>query len=225
MKRLSFGCVACAVVAVAVSLSACGTSNGDDTSDAGDVIETGRDASTTRDSATPLPPPFEGGLDEDSGVGPQPDGGNDLSGCIDANDPGGTEPTARALANTDDCDKNKATVNGVVRGIADTDMYRVTLADKTLCRQDGVFKLDGQALEFCVFIQCKSNGSTTDVKSCGGGVKKDSDIGLHGCCAGTPSEIKVDWNCTGTIDEASDVYFRVKPTQNVCQRYTMTYNF
>jgi hypothetical protein len=223
MKRTTIGCLACAALAGALVLSACGTTNGE-SPDAGDV-EQGLDASATRDASTPTPPAFEGGILEDTGVGPAPDGGNDLSGCLDPNDPGGTEPTSKLQTNTDDCDKNKVTVNGVIRGLADTDMYRVSLADKALCRQNSVFKLDGQGLEFCVFVQCKVNGATTDVKSCGGGVKRDSAIGLHGCCAGTPSELKLDWNCTGTIDEQSDVYFRVTPTQNVCQRYSLTYNF
>ncbi len=227
MLRTKLGVVVCAALVGAFLLGACGTTNGT-TPDAGIEEEPERDASVTplRDSATPTPPPFEGGvLPEDAGVGPAPDSGNDLSGCLDPNDPGGTEPTSKLLPNTDDCDKSRAVVNGVIRGQADTDMYRLTLADKTLCRQDAVFKLDGPALEFCAFIQCKVNGSTTEVTNCGGGIKKDSDVGLHGCCAGSPTELKVEWNCTGTIDEQSDIYFRVKPTQNVCTKYTLTYNF
>mgnify|MGYP003592663113 CR=1 FL=1 len=227
MLRSRLGLGVCAAIVGALVLGACGskTSGG---ADGGELEEEELDASVTpvRDAATPVPPAFEGGIKpEDSGVGPQPDGGNDLSGCLDPGDPGGTEPTSKLLPNTDDCDKNKATVKGVIRGLADTDMYRLTLADKTFCRQDSSFKLDGPALEFCAFIQCKVNGANTEIESCGGGIKKDSDIGLHGCCAGSPTEVKVTWNCTGTIDEQSDVYFRVKPTQNVCTAYTLTYNF
>ena len=226
MKRTSVGFWASGALAAFVALSACGTTNGN-ANDGGPPDEEGRDASTAlRDSATPVPPAFEGGvLEEDAGVGPGLDSGNDLSGCLDPNDPGGTEPGAKVQPATDDCDKNKVTLSGVIRGLADTDMYRVAVADKFTCRQDGVFKLDGQALEFCVFIKCTQNGSATEVNGCTGGVKRDSAIGLKGCCAGSPSELKVDWNCAGTTDEQSDVYFRVKPTQNVCQRYTLSYNF
>ena len=226
MKRLlgfDLALVLAPLAVGAIVLSACGSSEGAPDSGVGEDI----DASTsTRDSATPVPPAFEGGiLEEDSGVGPAPDGGNDLSGCPDPNDPGGTEPTARVMAATDDCDSSAATLQGITRGIADTDMYRTTFSDKSTCRLDPELRLEGTSLEFCAFFKCKVNEATTEVKSCGGGVKKDSDTGLHGCCAGAPATMTVDWNCGGTIDEQSDIYFRVRPTQNTCQRYTLSYKF
>ncbi len=206
------------------SLGACGSEA--TSTDAGLPEEDFDAAIEGRDTATPTPPAFEGGiLEEDSGTGPQPDGGNDLSGCLDPGDPGGTEPTAKALPNTDDCDSSAGSLKGVIRGIADTDMYRTTFSDKTGCLVDPELKLEGSGLEFCVFVQCKVNGAATQVKSCGGGVKKDSDIGLHGCCAGAPVTMAIDWNCGGTVDEQSDLYFRVKPTQNVCTPYTLSYKF
>jgi len=222
MKRLPW-LVLGPVAIGAIVLSACGADAGGE-ADSGAPVE--EDASLRADTATPVPPPFEGGiLEEDAGVGPTPDGGNDLSGCPDPNDPGGTEPTAKALPNTDDCDSSAASLQGIIRGLADADMYRTTFSDKSTCRVDPELRLEGTALEFCVFFKCKVNEAATEVKSCGGGVKKDSDTGLHGCCAGSPATMSVDWNCGGTIDEQSDVYFRIRPTQNVCQRYTLSYKF
>jgi len=214
--------VACAFSFAAAT--ACGAS--DDLEGAGADEDGGVLPEPPRDAATPTPPAFEGGLaPEDAGVGPAPDGGNDLSGCPDPGDPGGPEPTAKQLPDTDDCDSSRGSVQGITRGIADVDMYRATFTDKSTCRVDPELELDGAGLEFCVFVQCKVNGAGTDVKSCGGGVKKDSAIGLHGCCAGSPAQMNIDWNCTGTIDEQSDIYFRVTPTANVCQRYTLRYKF
>ncbi len=207
-------------------LAACGSGGAPGASDAETEEPTPSpsvDAARPRDAATP--PVFEGGIQEDTGVGPPPDGGNDLSGCLDPDDPGGTEPTAKLLPNTDDCDSNRRKFSGVIRGLADSDMYRVSVSDKFGCSLDSMLKFEGTGLEFCAFFKCTVNGSTTDVKSCGGGVKTDSAIGLHGCCGGSPTTLVVDWNCTGTTDEASDVYFRVRPTQNVCAPYSLEYNF
>jgi hypothetical protein len=210
------------VVVVAVGWLGCATSNGDPITDDTPLAKPPGSSTQKQASGDPERPAFEAGFEEpDAGnTDPTPDGGDT---CVDNNDPGSSENTARALADTSDSQNAPVVVNGVLNGPVDVDFYKINVADTSfhLLQPDTQLKTSG--VEMCVFVKCPS-GSTSSVTCNGGGVAKKSDIGTDGCCASGPSAATPTWNCSGVNDSAT-LFFRIKQTANKCSPYSFSYAF
>ena len=179
---------------------------------------------TTKPEPTPRPD-FEAGF-EDSGsdggsIDPTPDGGDT---CIDKDDPGSAENTAKVLPPTDDSQNTAISQKGVMNGPVDVDFYKLTVSDTSFHLLQPDMQIQTTGVEMCVFVKCTPSTGTTDVSACAGGVMKVSDIGTKGCCATGPSAVAPTWNCSGTNDSA-DLFIRIKQVGNACLPYTFAYSF
>jgi hypothetical protein len=154
--------------------------------------------------------------------------------CIDNGDPGGAENVATALPETDDCDENEKTFNGIVKGAVDVDFYKLSATDKGIslshpfgCALDTTFEAETAGTELCVFARCKS--STTDaVTGCVAGTETTSEIGMKGCCAAAPGKAIPEWDCDsgGTDDDSADFFLRVRQINgDKCLPYRVKYRF
>ncbi|CAN5925467.1 hypothetical protein BH11MYX4_BH11MYX4_03660 [soil metagenome] len=199
----------------------CATSNGDPTSEDGIVPAPSSSAKTPAASDdNPDRPAFEAGFPEDAGnTDPTPDGGDT---CVDNNDPGASENTAKALPDTNDAQNDPITVNGVLNGPVDVDFYKLAVADTFGHVLQPGTQLKTSGVEMCVFVKCPTGGASVTCN--GGGVAKKSDIGTDGCCAAGPSAATPTWNCSGA-DDGATLFFRIKQTQNKCSPYSFTYAF
>jgi hypothetical protein len=209
-----------AALVLGVGWFGCATSNGDPVTD---EVPVGKPAAAKPDPAAGDRPEFEAGFEEPDAGGntdPTPDGGDT---CVDNNDPGSSENTAKALPDTNDAQNDPIVVNGVLNGPVDVDFYKVNVADNFghLLQPDTQIKTSG--VEMCVFVKCPG-GSTSSVTCGGGGVAKKSDIGTDGCCATGPSGATPTWNCSGT-DDGATLFFRIKQTANKCAQYSFSYAF
>jgi hypothetical protein len=173
------------------------------------------------------PPPFDASFDEtDGGSGATPPPANPPpSGdeCIDKSDAGGSETLASKLPETDDCDGDGGTIKGVMNGAVDVDFYSVHMKDTFGCIVSPHFQTATAGLQVCVFVKCDNSG-TTQIKDCGSGAAKTSDIGDPGCCFATPGTMDMGINCSGINDSAT---FFVKVAQNggdKCEPYAIDYN-
>ena len=205
----------------AVGWLGCATSNGEP---ADDIVPT--PSPTTRSDSSAKPdddhPDFEAGFpEEDAGnTDPTPDGGDT---CVDNNDQGSSENTAKVLPDTNDAQNDPITVSGVLNGPVDVDFFKLNVSDGLGHLLQPATSIKTSGVEMCVFVKCPS-GSSSNVTCKGGGVAKKSDIGTDGCCATGPSAATPDWNCGGTNDSAT-LFFRVKQTANKCTPYSLTYAF
>jgi hypothetical protein len=198
----------------------CGTSNGDP-----DVEPELAPPATTSTSATPdagrRPEPdaaFSGDKDAAADGAPQaPDAGDGR--CVDDDDPGSSDVTARALPDTSDAQNTAITVNGVANGAVDVDTYALAVADTAGHLLQPSIATPTKGVELCVFVTCQSGG--TDLKSCTGGTL---DVGTKGCCAPGPAKPIPDWNCSGSNDSAR-LQFRITPTGDACLPYSFSYAF
>lgn len=212
-----------ATVVVGVAWMGCATTNGDDPADEDGELGPAP-TSTPKADAAPRPD-FEAGFPtEDSGIpdDPTPDGGGDT--CVDNGDPGSSEPTAKALADTTDGVDTTTTIKGVMNGPVDVDFYKLNVADVTGGILQPDIRTQTLGVELCVFVRCTS-GKTTTLKTCAGGAKATNPgTGTEGCCGAGPANISPDWDCPGFNDSAS-IFFRVRPTGNACLPYTFSYVF
>ena len=203
---------------VGIGWLGCATSNGDPTGDELNPAPTG--SSKTKPAPTEERPSFEAGF-EDAGnnVDPTPDGGDT---CVDKNDPGSSENTAKVLPDTTDAQNDPIAVSGILNGPVDVDFYKLHVADTSfhLLQPDTQLKTSGA--EMCVFVKCPTGPASVTCN--GGGVAKKSDIGTDGCCAAGPSAATPTWNCSGLNDEVT-LYFRIKQTTNKCLPYSFSYAF
>ncbi|MBX3190374.1 MAG: hypothetical protein KF819_25465 [Labilithrix sp.] len=208
-----------AAVALGVGWLGCATSNGDPDEPGGNNSE-----ATGNGTSKPAPterPAFEAGFEEDPNVDPTPDGGDT---CVDNDDPGSSEVTAKVLPPTDDAQNVPITVNGVMNGAVDVDFYKLSMTDLSFRTIDDAFEIKTSGVEMCVFVKCKQ-GATT-VSTCAGGVKKTSSIGMEGCCATGPSQASPKWDCPGlTDDDSADFYIRISQTGTACVPYSFSYVF
>lgn len=205
----------------------CASDSTDDGS--GDDLGSAAPASTSKSSSTDdssSHPAFEAGFEDsgstaDGGTGdPTPDGGDV---CVDNDDPGSTEPTAKALKDTDDSQNDPITVNGTLNGPVDIDMYKINVADTSFHLLQPAIAIQTAGVEMCTFIKCPS-GSTSSVSCGSGSVATKSDIGTDGCCATGPSSASPTWNCSG-INDSATLYFEIKQSGNTCKQYSFTYAF
>lgn len=218
-----------AVVFVAIAVASWMGCAANGTSDDGTGTGSGTSGGSSGSSGkTPPPPPepppsnpdFDAAFPEDSGGDPTPPQGDQ---CVDNNDPGGTESSAHALANIDDCDSSGSTITGTMNGAVDVDMYKFQGTDTFGCEVNPTASSSTTGLELCVFVACMSG--SIDFKGCSGGVQKTSDIGDPGCCVATPGTTTLDYNCVGTTSESANVFIRVKQTGTTCLPYSVAYHF
>lgn len=165
-------------------------------------------------------PDMEGGTDDGgSSVDPTPDGGDT---CVDNNDPGGAENTAKALPDTDDSQNSAITVSGVLSSAVDVDFYRLNVADTSFHLLQPDIQATSSGIEMCVFVKCPSGSS--GVTCSAPAVAKKSDIGIDGCCGTGPSSVTPGWNCGGTNDSAQ-IFIKITQTADKCLPYTFSYAF
>ncbi len=186
-------------------------------------------------SVTPAPE-FEASFEEPDGgdptKDPTPPGGGDQ--CIDPNDPGGAENLAKKLPDTDDCDNDYKTVEGVAAGGVDVDYYSLSATDEgpslshpAGCKLDTDFEDATSGTEICVFARCK-NSTADAVTGCETGSQKTSAIGLKGCCAAAPGHAVPKWDCSGfTDDDSADFFISIKQNNNSnkCLPYKFKYRY
>lgn len=209
---------ALAAVVVGVGWMGCATDNGDPVP-GGEEPSPTTSSTTGKDSGTR--PVFEAGFPDAPDPDPTPDGGDT---CIDKDDQGSTETTAKALPDTSDADNSVKTVNAVLNGPVDVDFFKFHMADEFGSSVQADFQIQTAGVEMCVFVKC--DGGETTVSSCTGGVLKTSDIGTKGCCATGPSQVTPNWDCPGITDNDSASFFvRLKQTQDKCTSYSWSYRF
>lgn len=215
-------------------LSGCGDSSDDASPGSGTSEPPPRelaDAGEASDAASPEPIENDGGtLDasflEDAGA-PTPDPGDQ---CLDGADPGGTAPTAKVVADIDDCDSSgpgyggHPPLTGVINGKSDVDVYKFTGNDTFGCSVGPVLVSPTSNLEVCMFVSC--NKGTTNFKGCTGGAQSTSDIGNPGCCVATPGQVQLDYSCGGftQTDDTATFFVRVKETADLCLPYQLAYH-
>jgi len=201
----------------------CATSNGDPV-DNGAGTGSGDDSSD--DSEQKQRPAFEAGTFDsssaDSGTTePEPPGGDT---CIDKDDQGSNETTAKALPSTTDGDNTTKSVKGVLNGPVDVDFFKLKMTDEFGSSVDANFQIETTGVEMCVFVKCAAG--ETSVTGCSGGVVTTSSIGTKGCCATGPSQVTPQWDCPGFTDnDSADFFIRLKQTPDKCTSYSWTYHF
>lgn len=208
-----------AAVALGVGWLGCATSNGEPGEP---EAPPGPPATATTKPEPTTRPDFEAGFTEPDAAtdDPTPDGGGDT--CVDKNDPGSSESTAKALPDTTDGVDNKTMVTGVLNGQVDVDFYKLKVSDVSTGMLGPDLAIETAGTEMCVFVNCISAGAST-VK-CSSGVAATSAGGFKGCCAAGPNQIVPDWNCNG-INDSAELYIRVKQTAAKCTPYSWSYVF
>jgi hypothetical protein len=161
----------------------------------------------------------DAGGDGGSNVDPTPPGGDT---CVDNDDPGGAENTAKALPDTDDSQNSAISVSGVLNGPVDADFYRLNVADVSFHLLQPDIQATSNGTEMCVFVKCPSG--TSSVTCSAPAVAKKSDIGIDGCCGTGPSSVTPSWNCGGTNDSAQ-LFIKISQTADKCLPYTFSYAF
>lgn len=179
--------------------------------------------------AGPAPKPTPGSQldaaapDGATAVDPTPDGGDV---CIDKNDPGSTEASAKALPGITDDDPQGSTVSGVLSGAADVDFYDFQGTDSIGNAVDPTITSSTSGLEICMFVACDKQ--PTSFSGCSnGGAQTTSGIGNPGCCVASPGTTTLTFSCGGAIntDDSAHVFLRVKQTGNACLSYSVDYHF
>lgn len=240
LARRSLGSVVVgAALMGAFAMVACGTDNGDTyTSPVPTTTPSSKDAGSNR-------PAFDAGntsgngdsgnpsnLDSGTTDPPDADPGNpdppDPNQCLDPNDPGGTEPLAKVLANTDDSQNNPIVVKGVMNGLSDVDFYKFSVSDTKGHTMDTAFETPTKGIELCVWLSCQKG--TANFKGCKGGSEDTSLAGRVGCCAAGPGTPSPDWECKGSVthpvlDDSANIVVRVRQTADMCLPYSWSYNF
>lgn len=168
-------------------------------------------------------PVFEAGF-EDAGNGdPTPDGGDT---CVDKDDPGSSENTAKQLADTTDAQNDPIVVKGVLNGPIDVDFYSLKMSDTFGHTVGADLQVATASTEMCVFMKCVSG--ETNWSGCTQGVEQTSAIGDKGCCTSGPGKAIPSWSCGGFTqsDDSAQFYFRIKqPSSDKCLPYAFSYAF
>jgi hypothetical protein len=173
------------------------------------------------------PPKFEAKFDPDASPAKEaPPEQTPSAPCVDKDDPGSLENTAKGLSDTDDCDENFKTISGVMNGPVDVDFYKLTGKDKLFCSLDSDFESQTPGIELCVFARCR-DASKDAVKGCSSGKLSKNELGMYGCCASNAAHALPDWDCKGsTDDDSADFYMRVKQLgAEKCLPYKLRYRF
>ena len=168
-------------------------------------------------------PIFEAGFEDTGSPDPTPDGGDT---CIDKDDPGSNEATAKKLPDTTDAQNDPIIVKGVLSSAVDVDFYSLKMSD-TAGHTIGVdMQVATASTEMCVFIKCLSG--STNFKQCDQGVMTTSAIGDKGCCTAGPGKANPNWSCGGSFqfNDSAQLYIRVKQVGgDKCLPYAISYAF
>lgn len=203
---------------------------------AADASDPADDADRTSGRATAEP----GDQDDDAEGAPafdaqfSPDGGasgntppTTTATCEDKEDPGTTEPLAKVLPETSNCNEKLIPQEGILKTASDVDMYKLAGKDSFWCKLDSKFETASRGIELCVFARCQ-NSTANPVTGCKGGTEATSDLGWKGCCTDGPGDAtpKVSCDGLGLSSSSMDFFIRVKPkTANVCVDYAFSYVF
>jgi hypothetical protein len=202
----------------------CASSSGDPAADDTAPVPTTSKQQKTPPSDPNAHPAFEAGFPDANNGDPTPDGGDT---CIDRNNAGSTENTAKALPDTTDAQHTPIEVKGVLTSAVDVDFYSIKVKDTLFHILTADLKDGTASTEMCVFMRCASG--TTNFKGCTDGVEKTSDIGDKGCCTGGPGKANPNWSCGGFLqtDDSAQVYVRIKETAGAgaCLPYSWSYAF
>lgn len=174
----------------------------------------------------PEAPAFDAQFDPDGGTGVDPTKPTTPATCADKDDPGSTEPLAKALPDTDDCNDKDILRKGILSSASDVDMYKLVGRDKNFCQVETRFATQTRGVQLCVFARCL-NSTVDAVTGCESGDPTTSDLGWKGCCSNGPGEATPKWDCSGFTDnDSADFFIRVKPTTaNACVDYAFSYVF
>jgi len=117
----------------------------------------------------------------------------------------------------------KPTIQGVVSKV-DSDHFRFDGQDKLgLCQVDPAAKTKDSGFRLCLFVKCVEGA--TKVSACPGGLAVDTS-GAPGCCTYAPGEVKIDYDCSGSIkdDDSARVVVRIDKA-TACTPYSVDYHF
>ncbi|MDP2322986.1 MAG: hypothetical protein Q8N51_03040, partial [Gammaproteobacteria bacterium] len=117
----------------------------------------------------------------------------------------------------------KPTIVGVVSS-ADSDHFRFDGKDGLgFCQVDPAAKTKDSGFRLCIFVQCKHGA--TKVSACPGGLAVETS-GAPGCCVNTPGEAKIDYDCSGSINDDDSARIVVRMDQaTACTPYAVDYHF
>ncbi len=202
--------------------------NGDESDDPGALPMTPTGTDEKKDGAGSDPDPtnrpiFEAGFEDTGNGDPTPDGGDT---CVDKDDPGSSENTAKMLADTTDGQNDPIIVKGVLNGPVDVDFYSLKMSDTFGHSVGADLQIASASTEMCVFMKCVSG--TTNFSGCAQGVEQTSGIGDKGCCTSGPGKAIPSWSCGGFTqsDDSAQFYFRIKqPSSDKCLPYAFSYAF
>jgi len=149
--------------------------------------------------------------------------------CVDIGlgEPNEAEGAAHALAGDpiEDCDGDGGTITGVI-GPGDSDWFTYVGDDTIGCVVDPerTFNAEGP-LRLCKFLRCVDNGATTTFTCPSGTTDATSPGGRDGCCGTSGFQID-DVDCSGTIDEDTEVFIRIdRPSGTGCTSYSLSYHY
>ena len=153
--------VALGAVITALGWLGCATSNGDPIGD--DALNP---APTKKPALSEERPAFEAGFeDAPANVDPTPDGGGDT--CVDNNDPGSSENTAKVLPDTTDAQNTPIVVNGILNGPVDVDFFKLHVADTSFHLLQPATQLKTSGAEMCVFVKCPTGAASVTCNEIG----------------------------------------------------------
>lgn len=156
-------------------------------------------------------------------------GGEGGGDCVDIGlgEPNESEGSAFPLKGNpiEDCDGDGGMISGVIAP-GDTDWFTYQGDDVIGCSVDPTRSFtNGGGLRLCKFIRCVDSGATTEFTCPGGTTEATSPEGRDGCCSASGFTID-DVNCTGTLDEDTEVFIRVdRPTGTGCTSYSVSYHY
>ncbi len=128
----------------------------------------------------------------------------------------------------DDCasDSDPIRESGTIAGANDVDWFWYEGADGFgPCIDPGRSLVQsGTGLRICKFLECLVGNETFD---CPAGTSVAQEDGRDGCC-GTQDFDLADLDCSGTLDDAANVYIRIDQpgaTADTCNAYTLSVDY
>ncbi len=178
-----------------------------------------------------------GGITIPDAQGVRPDGqsSNDPDAMVQVTCKGAdTEPNnvqleAENLGEINDCDYDPQDPvegeGGVFEGSVisgDEDWFAFNATDGVLCSTNPSALITGN-VQVCLSFVC-TNGDGTLELTCPDGTT-EAGGGLQGCCGTSSFEI-TDYNCLGTLNEASQTHGQVTAlSTDTCEAYSVAYHF
>lgn len=166
------------------------------------------------------------GTSSSSGMG---GAGGEGGSCIDIGlgEPNESEGSAFALSGSpiEDCDGDGGSITGII-GPGDSDWFTYIGDDTFGCTVDAVRSFtSSDPLRLCKFVRCVDSGATTTFSCPSGTVGATSPEGRDGCCGTLGFEID-DIDCSGTLDEDTEVFIRIdRQSGTGCTSYSLSYHY